>query len=541
MQEETELLPHQGLISHIAAGDNALPYSVSELNRAVKISLESEYGTVRVRGEVSKFSIPKSGHLYITLKDADSSLDCVAWKGVRARFAVEPHEGMEVVCTGRLTTYPGRSSYQLVIDSLTLSGEGALLKMLEDRRKKLAAEGLFDASRKKAIPLFPQLIGVITSPSGAVIRDILHRLADRFPRPVLIWPVTVQGEKAAKEIIAAIEGFNRLPVEPLADLMRPDLLIIARGGGSLEDLMPFNDEQLVRAVAASHIPIISAVGHETDTTLIDFAADKRAPTPTAAAEFAVPVKEELMASIKRLDARLTMMISQYMENRHLKMQLVRQSFTTPEQRFYRHEQRLDQLQAKIADLIQRRTITAMQQLSRLQQLLLKPEERMHLAAQKLVHSAHKLQQANQQHIQKLSQRFTQANTRLSPNLLAPLYQSGQQRLVHDSRWLNHCIRQIFMKKKDALQHRQQLLESYSYQQVLNRGFALVRDAQGQVLSPDSIVDGMLIGLEMKNDQRFQAQIMGNAGAVSVRPKAIKRDSGKTKSRQTGAGQKTLFD
>ena len=269
----------------------------------MKRSVEENFSLVRVRGEVSGFKRVGSGHCYFALKDADAVLDAVCWRMTAMRLSIRPEDGMEVVATGRLTTYPGRSKYQRVVDSIELAGIGALLKLLEDRRKRLAAEGLFAAERKKKLPFLPAVIGVVTSPTGAVIRDILHRLADRFPRRVLVWPVAVQGVGAASQIAAAINGFNRLP--PGGPAPRPDLIIVARGGGSLEDLMAFNEEIVVRAAAASAIPLISAVGHETDTTLIDHASDRRAPTPTAAAEMAVPVRLDLVADLGGKAARLT--------------------------------------------------------------------------------------------------------------------------------------------------------------------------------------------------------------------------------------------
>src|SRR6266702_822545 len=284
-------------------GSNLPEYSVSELSLALKRSIEDGFGQVRVRGEISGFKRPGSGHCYFALKDADAVIDAVCWRMTAIRLALRPEDGMEVVCSGRLTTYPGRSKYQLVIDTIELAGIGALLKVLEDRRQRLAAEGLFAAERKRKLPFLPQVIGIVTSPSGAVIRDILHRLADRFPRRVLIWPVAVQGDGAAAQIAAAIAGFNGIAAG--GPIPRPDLLIVARGGGSLEDLMPFNEEIVVRAAAASVIPLISAVGHETDTTLIDLASDRRAPTPTAAAEMAVPVRLDLIGELNTKTGRLT--------------------------------------------------------------------------------------------------------------------------------------------------------------------------------------------------------------------------------------------
>src|SRR5712675_2345466 len=285
-----------------APGPSNVPeFTVSELSFALKREIETSFPRVRVRGEISQPSFPRSGHCYFRLKDENAVLDAVCWKTTIARLGLKVEEGMEVIATGKITTYAGSSRYQIIIDRLELAGEGALLKLLEDRRKKLAAEGLFDLDRKRELPFLPEVIGVVTSPSGAVIRDILHRLADRFPRRVLVWPVAVQGEKAAAEVAAAIAGFNKLTAG--GKVPRPDVLIVARGGGSLEDLWAFNEEIVVRAAAASTIPLISAVGHETDTTLIDFVSDRRAPTPSAAAEMAVPVRLDLLAQVTEIGGR----------------------------------------------------------------------------------------------------------------------------------------------------------------------------------------------------------------------------------------------
>src|SRR5690348_16630026 len=281
---------------------NIPEWSVSELSAALKRTVEDTYGYVRVRGEISGYRGPhSSGHCYFALKDEGARIDAVIWKGTFGRIRFKPEEGLEVIATGRLTTYPGKSSYQIVIDRLEPAGVGALMALLEERKKKLAAEGLFDEARKQLLPYLPDVIGVVTSPTGAVIRDILHRLSDRFPRHVIVWPVRVQGDGSADEVAAAIRGFNALSER--GPIPRPDLLIVARGGGSIEDLWSFNEEIVVRAAADSMIPLISAVGHETDVTLIDFVSDKRAPTPTAAAEMAVPVKSELIARIDGLARR----------------------------------------------------------------------------------------------------------------------------------------------------------------------------------------------------------------------------------------------
>src|SRR6478735_5261248 len=268
---------------------NAPEWTVSELSQALRRTLEDAYGYVRVRGEITGFRGQHgSGHCYFSLKDEGAKIDAVVWKSTFARLKTKPTEGLEVIAHGKLTTFPGKSSYQIVIERLEPAGIGALMALLEERRRRLAAEGLFDEARKRPLPFLPRVIGVVTSPTGAVIRDILHRLSDRFPRQVLVWPVRVQGEASAAEVAAAIAGFEAF--EAAGAIPRPDIIIVARGGGSLEDLWSFNEEIVVRAAAASMIPLISAVGHETDITLIDFAADRRAPTPTAAAEIAVPVR-----------------------------------------------------------------------------------------------------------------------------------------------------------------------------------------------------------------------------------------------------------
>ncbi|HEX8376041.1 MAG TPA: exodeoxyribonuclease VII large subunit, partial [Geminicoccaceae bacterium] len=286
----------------VATATNAPEWSVGDLASALKRTLEDAFGHVRLRGEISGYRGQHgSGHAYFSLKDGTARIDAVVWKGTFNRLRQKPKEGLEVVATGRITTFAGKSSYQIVVETLEPAGIGAWMALLEERKRLLAAEGLFSAERKRAIPYLPRVVGIVTSPTGAVIRDILHRLADRFPRPVLVWPVRVQGEGAAEEIAAAIRGFNAL--SPGGPIPRPDVLIVARGGGSIEDLWAFNEEAVVRAAADSAIPLISAVGHETDTTLIDYASDFRAPTPTAAAEAAVPVRAELIGYVDDLGQR----------------------------------------------------------------------------------------------------------------------------------------------------------------------------------------------------------------------------------------------
>ena len=287
-----------GLVAKETSGGNAAAFSVSEISAALKRTVEERFAFVRVRGELSGVKRAASGHLYLCLKDENARLDGVMWRGTAQRLSFRPEDGLEVIATGKLTTYPGRSNYQIVIERMEVAGEGALLALLARNKARFEAEGLFDPARKRAIPYLPRTIGVVTSPTGAVIRDILHRLADRFPSHVLVWPVLVQGQGAAGQVAAALRGFGAMDPQH-----RPDLLIVARGGGSIEDLWAFNEEEVVRAIADSPVPVISAVGHETDTTLADHAADRRAPTPTAAAEMAVPVREDLLAFVGELALR----------------------------------------------------------------------------------------------------------------------------------------------------------------------------------------------------------------------------------------------
>lgn len=288
-------------------------FSVSEISFEIKRFVETAFSKVRIRGEIFGAKHADSGHWYLSLKDENAALAAVIWKGVASRLKFKPEDGLEVIATGKITTFAGKSSYQLMIEEMEIAGAGALLKLLEERKQKFAAEGLFDPAHKQTLPFLPQTIGVVTSGSGAVIRDIIHRVRDRFPSHILLWPTPVQGEGAAEKIAAAISGFNRL--SPDSNPCRPDVLIVARGGGSLEDLWPFNEECVIRAVYASQIPLISAVGHETDTMLIDYVADRRAPTPTGAAEFAVPVKSELSARLATLSARMQTSAQRYFEER----------------------------------------------------------------------------------------------------------------------------------------------------------------------------------------------------------------------------------
>ncbi len=314
-------------------------FTVSEISFAIERTMEDAFARVRVKGEIFGCKRADSGHYYLSLKDENANLSAVCWKGIAASLPVRPEDGLEVVATGRITTFAGKSSYQLVIEQLEVAGTGALLKLLEERKQKFAAEGLFDAAHKKKIPYLPRTIGVVTSPTGAVIRDIIHRITDRFPSRVIVWPTLVQGEGAATQIAAAVNGFNALPAN--GPIPRPDLLIVARGGGSLEDLWCFNEEIVIRAVYNSSIPLISAVGHETDTMLIDYVSDLRAPTPTGAAEFAVPVKSELNAAVLTLQSRLASAGNRYLQERRSLLDGLKRGIPNLEQILAENIQKLD--------------------------------------------------------------------------------------------------------------------------------------------------------------------------------------------------------
>ncbi len=385
------------LVAEPRANDNAAPESVSELAGRLKRMVEGEFGRVRLRGEISGYKRASSGHVYLALKDDAALIDGVMWRGSAGRLAFTPQDGVEVIATGKLTTYPGRSRYQIVIDHLELAGEGALMALLEKLKAKLAGEGLFDPAKKRPLPYLPRTIGIVTSPTGAVIRDILHRLEDRCPTHVLVWPVKVQGEGAAAEIAAAVRGFASLPERPYpragggpepetpppvretldprlrggtaegnadATIYRPDLLIVARGGGSIEDLWCFNEEVVVRAVAASPIPVISAVGHETDTTLCDHAADLRAPTPTAAAELAVPVRADLTHSIATLSLRTQRCARRYHDRGREQLAALVRVMPRRDALLGPQRQRLDDVAGRLSLALERRVATARRSLDR---------------------------------------------------------------------------------------------------------------------------------------------------------------------------------
>jgi exodeoxyribonuclease VII large subunit len=407
--------------------------SVSELANAIKRTVERDFDRVRVRGELGRVLIAKSGHLYVDLKDENATISTVMWKTNVAQLKFKPEEGLEVVVEGKLSTYPGRSQYQLIAERMAPAGVGALLAQLEKLKAKLQAEGLFAPERKKPIPFLPRTIGIITSPTGAVIRDILHRLEDRFPRRVLLWPVLVQGEYAAEQVARAIAGFNKLQGD-----LRPDVLIVARGGGSIEDLWAFNEEIVARAAAASVIPLISAVGHETDTTLIDFVSDRRAPTPTAAAEMAVPVRAELVERVSTLGARLGGGLARGLERR-----------------------RVD-LRAAGARLP-------------------RPDMLLGLAQQRFDRAAEKLGRALMTNERAAEGKFARVAARLRPEALTQDVARRRQRVSEVSQRLAEGLRRRVGEKSRALEAQGRLLETLSHQSVLQRGFALATRPDGTLV------------------------------------------------------------
>ena len=459
-------------MSEAAAKPNLPEFSVSEIAGLLKRTVEDAFPFVRVRGEISGLKFATSGHVYFDLKDDKAVLNAIIWKPTARALRLKPEAGLEVVVTGRITTYPGSSRYQIIVEQIELAGRGALMAMLEERKKKLAAEGLFDAARKKALPFLPEIVGVVTSPTGAVIRDIMHRLNDRFPRRVLLWPVAVQGEKAAAEIAAAIAGFNAFTKD------RPDVLIVARGGGSIEDLMAFNEEIVVRAAAASAIPLISAVGHETDTTLIDFVSDRRAPTPTAAAEMAVPVRSELLGQTADFQRRMLRCFSKDMGDRR------------------RHLAQLARV------------------LPRADQLFAQPRQRFDSAAERLP-------KALLGNLQKHRRAFAEAAALLRPKpIRTHIGVCGERTEVLARR----LVRSQTTRLGEARRHigaLARVLEGLSYRSALERGFALVRGTDGGIKRrAEQVASGEALSLTF-----VDGEIGAVAAGTAAKPKPREKPRG----------------
>ena len=457
----------------IADITSAPAYSVSELAFALKRTIEEAYGFVRLRGELSKVTFHGNGHVYLDLKDERASISGVIWKGSVRGLAVRPETGLEVIVTGRVTTYPGRSQYQIIIETMEPAGIGALLAQLERLKAKLAAEGLFEASRKAPLPEMPGVIGVVTSPTGAVIRDILHRIRERWPCRVIVWPVVVQGEQAASQVRTAIEGFNALAEG--GPVPRPDLIIVARGGGSVEDLWPFNDEALARAVAASSIPLISAVGHETDTTLIDFVSDRRAPTPTAAAEIATPVFAELAAAIAD------------------------------------YQRRLMQSGARMVELRRARLAAAAGSLPR-------PADLLAIATQRLDLAAGRLGAALQRNVSSHHRDWLSIAAPLKPGLLQRPIQVRRERLDALSARLAPAARRRLERAADALANLEKLRLSFNPDGPLKRGFARIHDPEGRLVrSAEALSTGERVRMVFADGDRA-AVVDGASAPRPARPK-----------------------
>ncbi len=524
------------LIDDPAPGQNVPELSVSELAGGIKRTLEGTFGRVRVKGEIGRLSRPASGHLYFDLKDEKAVIASVAWKGVAARLKTLPEEGMEVVATGKITTFGPQSKYQLIVDDIRPAGLGALMVMLEKRKRAFEAEGLFAPERKKPLPYLPEVIGVVTSPSGAVIRDILHRLRDRFPRQVLIWPVVVQGEKCASDVAAAIRGFNALPTDgPIA---RPDVLIVARGGGSLEDLWGFNEELPVRAVAESNIPVISAVGHETDTTLIDYVADRRAPTPTAAAEIAVPVRLDLMAAVAALDERRVRGIANGLAQRRDRLRDLGRILPKPDALLGERQQRFDglsgRLDAALLGLSAKKGRTLAERTGRFGPQLL--GRLLANRTDKLGQWGSRLGPELRRSVQTKRMAFDRAD-RLSPEPIVRRIAPAKDKLEQDLTRLDKEMRVRLGRAEDRLLALDRMRATLGYKETLGRGFVVVRDADGQVVSKvKSAKEAGALELEF-DDGRLGVV---PAGDLPTKPAGKRPKSASKKSSDSGQGQGSLF-
>ena len=489
------------------ANDQA--YSVSELAFALKRTIEDRFGFVRLRGELSKVTFHSNGHVYLDIKDERASISGVIWKTQVRTLAVKPQTGLEVIVTGKITTYPGRSQYQIIIETMAPAGVGALLAQLERLKTKLAAEGLFEAARKRRIPSMPSVIGVITSPTGAVIRDILHRIADRWPCRVIVWPSLMQGDAAAAQVAAAIAGFNALPEG--GPIPRPDVLIVARGGGSVEDLWAFNDEALARAAAASAIPLISAVGHETDTTLIDFVSDRRAPTPTAAAEMATPVLSELKATMADHQRRLIRCGGRLVEDRRTRLAAAARGLPRPDDVLALASQRFDIVAGRLSAALQRNTQVHAHLLTRTAArfgpgLLQRPSR---LKAERLAD---------------LGRRFTVAARR------GPERAAQNARLPALGQSLDAALRRRLAAAQDRLVQLDKLRLSFDPNRPLALGFALVRRPDGAIVRQGAVLkSGEAVTLEFADAKRG-AVIQG--GTPAPRPR--------TASTSPSGGQGDLF-
>lgn len=498
---------------------NVAEFSVSEISLALKRTVEDTFGHVRVRGEISGYRGPhNSGHCYFALKDERARIEAVIWRGTFSKLKFQPQEGLEVIATGRLTTYPGSSKYQIVIDNIEPAGAGALMALLEERKRKLAAEGLFAEERKKPLPFLPRVIGVVTSPTGAVIRDIIHRISDRFPVHVIVWPVRVQGETTGGEVAAAVSGFNALGSE--GPISRPDLLIVARGGGSLEDLWGFNDEAVVRAVADSRIPVISAVGHETDWTLLDLAADRRAPTPTGAAEMAVPVKADLEANLARLSARVKAAISRDLDRRRQGVRATARALPSPDQIFALSRRRFDEAASRLARGLHVTTQRKRLRYDGARLSIAMLDRRLAEARRQVLQCGDRLPILYLGLVRNRRTRFDRDAARISPRSTMERISLCKERLLTTTRRKDRALLARIERAKAALNHVGRLADTLSYKSVLERGFALVRDANDNPLKRAAEVQsGQVLGLQFSD---------GSIGAI-----ASGKPSGRTERKSAG--------
>lgn len=519
-----------------APRDNNPPLSISELSFALKRTLEDRFGHVRLRGEISKVNRHASGHVYLTLKDDKSALDGVVWKGSVRGLGVQPETGLEVIVTGKITSYPARSSYQIVIESMEAAGAGALLAQLERLKTKLRDEGLFETARKKPIPAFPMTIGVITSPTGAVVRDILHRIADRWPCRVIVWPVVVQGDAAAGQVANAIRGFDAL--DGAGPAPRPDLLIVARGGGSVEDLWCFNDEGLARAVAAASIPIISAVGHETDTTLIDFVSDRRAPTPTGAAEIATPVLAELRLAVADLDQRLNRAGARLLSDRRTRLMAVARGLPSrPDDLTALAQQRLDHAASRLGAALHRNAAVHERRLAGLtgrfgRGLLDRAVER---RGDRLAATAARLEPPLERLLDRAGDRLANLKGRSGPELLLRTLTPRRDRLDAFSTRLAPPIRRRLDRAEDRLAGLARALNSLN-PLTPKPGFARVDDAEGRmVASASALTPGQAVRLVFPDGARG-ARIDGQDAADAA---PLPRPA-RSRPRSPSTGQGDLF-
>lgn len=518
---------------------NVPELSVSELAGAIKRALEDGFGYVRLRGEVSGYRGPhSSGHCYFALKDDKARIDAVVWRGVWGKLKVKPEEGMEVVVTGKVSSFPGSSKYQIVIEALEPAGAGALMALLEERKRRLAAEGLLAAERKRPLPFLPRVVGIVTSPTGAVIRDMLHGFSERFPTRVIVWPVRVQGETCAAEVAAAIRGFNALPEG--GRIPRPDVLIVARGGGSLEDLWGFNEEIVARAAAESRIPLISAVGHETDWTLIDLVADARAPTPTKAAEWAVPKHSELIQQTGDLATRLAAGIRRAIETRRTELKAAARGLPRLEDILALPRQRFDAAEKRLSRALIANTRAHALRFARVSSRLRigTIRERLGRQRQRLGETGARAGQALLANTRAHTLRLARVSARLRPAALAERIVRASERASGLEARARQALGNRVLMSRRRLDGAGKLLVSLSYQSVLARGYAVVRNAEGTMIrSAARIAAGDRLEIELQ-DGRVAAEARGGAGTAEQGPgtRPARSPAGKAK----GSDQGSLF-